>query len=126
MREEHIFMPTNITELRRVAKYYEEAGLPGCCRSMDVVHVKWTSCPTDDHNRAKGKGGYPSLAFQCITDFNRRILAIYGPQFGTRNNKEIIKDDPNVHFVRTGWYNDVLWNYYTAEGRVEQVIAVHI
>ncbi len=119
-------MPTNITELRRVAKYYEEAGLPGCCRSMDVVHVKWTSCPTDDHNRAKGKGGYPSLAFQCITDFNRRILAIYGPQFGTRNNKEIIKDDPNVHFVRTGWYNDVLWNYYTAEGRVEQVIAVHI
>ncbi len=83
---------------------------------MDVVHVKWSSCPTGDHNRAKGKGGYPSLVFQCITDFNLRILAIYGPQpqFGTRNGKEIIKDDPNVHFVRMVWYNDVLWNYYTA------------
>jgi len=87
---------------------------------MDVGHVKWSSCPTGDHNRAKGKGGYPSLVFQCITDFNRRILAVYGPQFGNRNDKEIIKDDPNVYFVRTVWYKDFLWNYYTAEGRVEQ------
>ena len=23
--------------------------------------------------------GYPNLAFQCITDFNCRILAVYGP-----------------------------------------------
>ena len=99
MREEFIFMPTNLTELRRVSKYYKGVGLPGCCGSMDVVHVKWSCCPTGDHNRAKGKGGYPSLAFQCITDFNRRILAVYGPQFGTRNDKEIVKDDPNVHFV---------------------------
>ena len=99
MREEFIFMPSNIMELRRVSKYYEESGLPGCCGSMDVVHVKWSSCPTGDHNRAKGKGGYPSLAFQCITDFNRRILAVYGPQFGTRNDKEIVKDDPNAHLV---------------------------
>ena len=58
------------------------------------------SCPTGNHNRAKGKGGYPSLAFQCVTDFNCRILAVYGPQFGMRNDKEIVKDDPNVHYVR--------------------------
>jgi len=91
MREEFIFMPTNITELRRVSKYYEEAGLSGCCGSMNVVHVKWYSCPTGNHNRTKGKGGNPSLAFQCITDFNRRILAVYGPQFGTRNDKDIVR-----------------------------------
>ncbi len=97
MHEEFIFMPTNITELCRVSKYYKKAGLPGCCGLMDVVHVKRSSCPTGNHNRTKGKGGYPSLAFQCITNFNRRILAIYGPQFGTRNDKEIVKDDPNVH-----------------------------
>ncbi len=64
--------------------------------------------------------GYPSLAFQCVTDFNRRILAVFGPQFGTRSDKEIVKDDPNVHYVRTSWYKDVLWSYYTADGRVEQ------
>jgi hypothetical protein len=69
----------------------DQSGLPGCCGSMDVVHVKWSSCPTGNHNRAKGKGGYPSLAFQCITDFNRRILAVYGPQFGTRNDRESLR-----------------------------------
>jgi hypothetical protein len=30
-------------------------------------------------------------------------LAVYGPQFGTRNDKEIVKDDPNVNHVWTGW-----------------------
>ena len=82
--------------------------MPGCCGSMDVVHVKSSACPTGDHNCAKGKESYPSLAFQWVTDFNLWILAVYGPQFGTRNDKEIVKDDPNIHNVRTGWYNDVL------------------
>ena len=118
-RDEYILLPTNITQLHQITKYYKEAGLPGCCGSMDVVHVKWSACPTGNHNHAKGKTGYPSLGFQCITDFNCQIFAIYGPQFGTRNDKEIVKDDPNVHFVRMGWYKDVMWRYYTAERRVE-------
>ncbi len=87
---------------------------------MDVVHVKWSACPTGNHSCTKGKCGYPSLGFQGITDFNCRILAIYGPQFGTRNDKEIVKEDPNVHYVRRGWYKDVLWRYYFAECRIEQ------
>ena len=99
MWEKCIALLTNITELQRIAKYYEAAGLPGCCRSMNVVHVKWSSCATGNCNRAKGKMGYFSLAFQCITNFNCRVLAIYGPQFGMRNDKEIIKDDPNVHYI---------------------------
>ena len=119
MKDEYIFLPRNIAELRRTSKCYEEVGLPGCCGSMDVVHVKWSCCPTGDHNRAKGKAGYPTLAFQCITDFNRRVIGIFGPQFGTRNDKEIVKVDPNVHRIRTGWFKDVLWSYYTSAGRIE-------
>jgi hypothetical protein len=49
------------------------------------------------------KEGYPTLGFQCITDFNRRILAVYGPQFGVENDKQIVKTDTNVRFVRFGW-----------------------
>jgi hypothetical protein len=67
-RDEYILLPMNITQLRRITKYYKESGLPRCCGSMDVVHVKWSACPTNDHNRAKGKTGYPSFGFQCITD----------------------------------------------------------
>ena len=120
MKDEYVYLPRNVVELRRVSKCYEEVGLPGCCGSMDVVHVKWSMCPTGDHNRAKGKAGYPTLAFQCITDYNRRVIGIYGPQFGTRNDKEIVKVDPNVHRICTGWFKDVSWRYYTSEGRVRK------
>jgi hypothetical protein len=120
MKDEYVFLPRNVTELHRISKYYDEVGLPGCCGSMDVVHIKWSSCPTGDHNRAKGKAGYPTLAFQCITDYNRRVIGIFGPQFGTRNDKEIVKVDPNVYRIRHGWYKDVSWNYYTYDGRVEK------
>ena len=62
----------------------------GVCGSMEAVHVKWSNCPAGNHNRSKGKDGYPALGFQCITDFNRRILAVYGPQFGAVNHKQVI------------------------------------
>ena len=120
MKDEYVYLPRNVAELRQTTKFYEEVGLPGCCGSMDVVHVKWSSCPTGDHNRAKGKAGYPTLAFSCITDFNRRVIGIFGPQFGTRNDKEIVKVDPNVHHIRTGWFKDVSWRYYDDDGRVKK------
>ena len=40
MKDEYVFLPCNIAELRRMSKYYDDVGLPGCCGSMDVVHVK--------------------------------------------------------------------------------------
>jgi len=119
MRDEYINLPQNIPEMLRVTRCYDSVGLPGACGSMDVVHVKWSSCPAGDANRAKGKEGYPTLAFQCITDFNRRILAVYGPQFGTKNDKDIVKTDPNVRKIRIGWYKDVCWRYYDADGSVK-------
>jgi hypothetical protein len=60
-----------------------------------------------------------------VLGFSEILISIAGFQPSTVHNlvqetkKEIIKDDPNVHFVRMGWYKDILWRYYTAEGRVE-------
>ena len=39
MKDEYVYMPRNITELNRVSSCYGVAGLPGCCGSIDVVHV---------------------------------------------------------------------------------------
>ena len=74
MRNEFIKLLEDIQELSNVTCYYKAEGLPGGCGSMDVVHVKWSNCPSCDLNCAKGKEGYPTLAFQCITDFNCCIL----------------------------------------------------
>ena len=118
MRNEFIKLPENIQELINVTCYYKAEGLPGACGSMDVVHVKWSNCPSGDSNHVKGKEGYPTLAFQCIPDFNRCILGVYGPQFGTFNDKQIMKTDTNVKKIYTGWFKDVWWRYYTADGIV--------
>ena len=116
MRNEYIQLPADMAALNKVTASYESVGLPGACGSMDVVHVKWSKCPAGDYNRAKGKESYPTLAFQCITDFNRRILGVYGPQFGSINDKHIVKIDSNVAEIHHGWFKDVWWRYYDREG----------
>ena len=117
-KDDYVFIPQNIHELSRVASHYNAVCLPGACGSMDVVNIKWATCPAGDHNCTKGKEGYPTLGFQCITDYNRRIIAVYGPQFGTRHDKDIIKHDPNVMEIRDGWLGDCQWKYYAEDGRV--------
>jgi len=119
MKDEQISMPSNLTMLRRVESYYTSVGLPGCCGSIDVVHVKWANCPTGDFNRAKGKESYPTLGFECITDFKRRIMSIYGPHFGSRNDMDIVKTDQSVLAMRnTPLFRDTRWRYYSKDGQV--------
>ena len=99
MRDEHLNLPANLAKLNCINRYYEFVGLPGCVGLMDVVHIKWSQCHTGDINRAKGNAGYPTLGFQYITDYNCRILGIFGPMFGSWNDKEIIKLDPNMRKI---------------------------
>ena len=119
MRDEQIGMPSNLTELRWVEGTYNAVGLPGCCGSIDVVHVKWANYPTGDFNRAKGKESFPSLGFECITNFNRRILSIYGPHFVSRNDMDIVKTDKSVDSMRKRpLFRDARWAYYDKNGQV--------
>jgi hypothetical protein len=99
MQDEYISMPKNLTKLTKVSKWYSAVGLPGVCSSIDVVHMKSSSCSTDDRGGAKGKEGFTTLGFQCITDYNRQILAVYGSQFGVANDKQIVKTDPNIQLL---------------------------
>ena len=78
---------------------------------MYIVHVRWSQCPAGDINRAKGKETFPSLAFTCVTDYNWRIMGVYGPQFGSQNDKEIVKSDPAVLEVTAGWLSKTFWWY---------------
>jgi len=64
IRDEFISMPKNVTELLPIARNYENVGLPGCCGSMDVVHVRRSQCPAGDMNRAKRWRPFPRLAFE--------------------------------------------------------------
>jgi len=127
MKEEYIFLPRILTELNHANKDYSAAGLPGCVGSMDVVHVKWSHCPIGNHNRAKGKEGYPTLGFQCITDFNWRVMAIYGPQFGSRNDKDIVKHDDNVCAIRQNHlFTNATWKYYDCNDNIRSATGMYL
>jgi hypothetical protein len=114
---DYIFLPRNDVELRAVMCCYEENGLPGAMGSVDVVHVKWSNCPKGDFNCVKGKESYPSLAFKCISDFDRRICHVHGPQFGTRNDKHIVKMDEGVILIGAD-HLEAEWKYFDEQGNI--------
>ncbi len=118
-QHEYIYLPCNVGELKTVMRSYEEMGLPGAMGSVDVVHVKWSNCPAGDYNQAKGKESYPSLAFECISDFNRCICHVHGPQFGTRNDKHIANMDIGVPSIDRV-YSHVPWKCFDEYGNIQK------
>jgi hypothetical protein len=65
------------THLKNVMGRYKENFLPCCGGSVDVVHLKRTKCPAGDYNHCKGKEGYPSVAFEVITGYDRQIIGVF-------------------------------------------------
>ena len=88
-----ISLPSDTDELREVSWKCSGVSLPGCMGSKDVVHVKWARAPKGDFNQRKGKESYPSFAFQCKTNFERRILGVHHAQYGTCNFKAICRQN---------------------------------
>ncbi len=123
---EYIYLPRDADELQLVSRKYREVGLPGCMGSKDVVHVKWSCAPSGDFNRCKGKESYPTIAFQCVSNFERRIQGVSRAQYGTRNDKSIVKRDHNVHAVRTDWYSQVEWEYFSINGEVRNDVGCYL
>ena len=114
IREDYIYYPRTPEELKPVMERYASKGLPGAGGSIDVVHMKWYDCPAVDRNRSVGKEGYPTLAFEVISGFDREILGVSSVQFGTRNDKHIVRLDETVAKIRDDWYKTVEWEYYDA------------
>lgn len=107
-------------------KEYEDNFLPGCGGSVDVVHLKWSCCPAGDFNRACGKEKFPSVAFECVTNNKRKILGVAPVQYGSRNDKHIVRIDPTVSKIINQWYRSVTWFYYTLTGEVKESRGIYL
>jgi hypothetical protein len=88
--------------------------------------VQWSQCHLGDLNRAKGKESYPSLAFECVTDFNWHIMGVYGPVLGLQKDKEIVKLDPAVCEVSSGWLSKSFWRYYSASSCIKSLEGMYL
>jgi hypothetical protein len=73
-----------------------------------------------------GKESYPSLAFECITDFDCCILEVFGPQFGSNNYKHIVKIYDNIHLLNEGWLSKVEWQYYAKDESIATTTGVYV
>ena len=126
IREEFIHYPRTPEELSKVMEQYGKVDLPGAGGSIDVVHLKWGYCPAGDVNRSKGKEGYPTVAFEVISGFDREILGVSSIQFGTHNDKHIVKLDKNVARIRDDWYNTVQCDYYDSNAQIQTAVGVYL
>jgi hypothetical protein len=96
----YIYRPEG-EKLTKMMDVYSRMGLPGCIGSTDCVHLKWDRCPIRLSNLCRGKEGYPSLSYSCTVDHHRRILGITRSNYGTRNDKTIVRLDryiTDVHY----------------------------
>jgi hypothetical protein len=126
IHHEFVDYPSSEEELDQIMNRYEENYLPGCGGSVDVVHVKLSKCPAGDVNHAKGKEGFPSLAFEVVMGFDRQILGVSKAHFGTPNDKQIMQVDETIQLVKNGWYRDVEWKWYIEYGNKETSVGVYL
>jgi Plant transposon protein len=96
-----IYRPKDL-KLEKMIDVYKRMGLPGCIGSTDCVHVKWDRYPTRLQHLYKGKEVYSSLVYSCTVDHHRRILGMTSSNFGTRNEKTIVRLDTYITNVRNG------------------------
>ena len=126
IKSEYINYPSTQDKLKNVMGRYKENFLPGCGRSVDVVHVVWSKCPAGDYNLCKGKEGYPSVAFEVITGYDRQILGVSSMHFGTRNDQRIVRTDETLSVIKNGWYRNVGLVYYHEFGREQFDYGVYL
>lgn len=125
-KDEWIYYPRSMQELRPIIKDYQEQYLPGCGGSIDVVHCKWAHCPAGDNVKSTGKEGFPTLAYECITNNRRKVLSVAPVQFGARNDMHIVRLDPTVQKLRREWYQEVEWEHFDIDGGVHKSKGVYL
>jgi hypothetical protein len=72
------------------------------------------------------KNLYPPLAFECITDFDCHILGVCGPQFGSNNDKHIVKINENFHLLNEGWLFQVELKYYAEDESISSSTGIYV
>ncbi len=98
--DKYISIPQSHQEIDRIQGIFSKLGIPGCCSSMDGVHVAWDNCPERYRFNYIGKEGYPTLAWNVHCDHLGRILHVNGPHAGGRNDKTMARLDAMLKAVK--------------------------
>ena len=109
--EEHVFAPKSVDELHDICQEYEYAGFPGCCGSVDGVHIPWYGFKAGARAEYVGKEKYPTLVFGVTVDHRYRIMHVTSAHAGATNDKFVIRaDDFHTRTMHTSMYTDFTFN----------------
>ena len=86
---------------KNIEPTFNRVGFPGCCGSMDAVHLGWEKCPHSQVGLHVGKEGFPTIAFNCVSDHNGRVIHVTSGHPGARNDKTIVRHDNFIMTLRT-------------------------
>ena len=116
----HVRLPKG-DDLKEVMQEYHKRGLTGAMGSIDVTHILWDRVPAHLACDFVGKEGKPTLAFEVIVDFTRRVLAVTHGFPGSENDKTISRNDTALEMIRTeGPYATQQFQLYDAGGAKHQ------
>ena len=91
--EEHVHAPKSVDELHDICQEYEYAGFPGCCGSVDGVHIPWYGFKAGARAEYVGKEKHPTLVFGVTVDHCYRIMHVTSAHAGATNDKFVIRAD---------------------------------
>ena len=66
MKNECIKYPSTMEEFLLTMNKFDDLLLSGAAGSIDVIHLKYRNCPTEDYNQSSRKEQYPTLVFEVV------------------------------------------------------------
>ena len=119
---QEVYAPRNIDELQDVCAEYEYAGFPGCCGSVDGVHVNWYGFRSGMRADFVGKEKHPTLVFGVTVDHRYLIMHVTEAHAGATNDKFVIRaDDFHKRIMHTDLYKNLGFDLYcSADGAMKR------
>jgi len=93
----NVYLPRNDEELDLVMNIYSHLGFPGCCFSMDCVHIKWKNCPFKYRNSYYSyKNGCSAVSYNVSCSHSGFIQTVSNGYYATWGDDLIVRFDDAV------------------------------
>lgn len=115
---EHVHLPRTEDELNNVMKVYALLGYPGCCFSMDCVHIKWKGCPFRHRNMYHSyKNNFPCISYNVTCDHSGKINTVSTGCAATCGDSVIVTYDLSVlPLLNDPLFKDKEYTLYSLSG----------
>lgn len=104
-------------DLNIIMSTFAAVHLPGCCGSIDNVHVYWQGCPSSLRNQYERGSDGPSVSYLVASDHSRRIIDVSDGFPGSTNDKTIVRYDDYVKLIKDR--TDFVYSYRDRNGYLQ-------